>query len=54
MPSAPLVPLPISGRPSSAWVGALINPSNCPKGDVLAASVAAYAPAPAVNPATNC
>ena len=49
VPGAPLAPLPISGRPNSSWVGALIRLSSCCSGDVLAASAAAYDPAPVVN-----
>lgn len=44
-------PLPISGRPNNARVGALIAFSNCCS--TLAASAPAYAPAPAANARTN-
>lgn len=48
---APSAPLPISGRPNNARVGALIAFSNCCS--TLAASAPAYAPAPAANARTN-
>lgn len=42
---------PINGRPSSAWVGALITPSTiC---SAAAASAEAYAPAPVLKACTN-
>jgi hypothetical protein len=37
---AALAPLPTSGRPNNAWLGALTRPSNSANGDVLAASAA--------------
>lgn len=45
-------PWPISGRPSSAMVGALIAPSSCCS--TLAASALAYAPAVLVRVCTIC
>ncbi len=46
-----LAPSPINGRPSSAWVGALITPSTiC---SAAAASAEAYAPAPVLKACTN-
>lgn len=48
---APSAPLPIKGRPSSAWVGALIAASSCCS---TWASAAAYAPAPPASVCTNC
>lgn len=50
-PGAPSAPLPIKGRPSSAWVGALIAASSCCS---TWASAAAYAPAPPASVCTNC
>lgn len=51
VPGAPSAPLPIKGRPSSAWVGALIAASSCCS---TWASAAAYAPAPPASVCTNC
>ncbi|VAZ68843.1 hypothetical protein LAUMK40_04998 [Mycobacterium kansasii] len=45
--AVPSAPLPISGRPSNTWVGSLIALNRACIGDALAASAAAYAPAPA-------
>ncbi|CKT13292.1 Uncharacterised protein [Mycobacterium tuberculosis] len=52
VPGAPSAPWPISGRPSSAMVGALIAPSSCCS--TLAASALAYAPAVLVRVCTIC
>ncbi|CKN68981.1 Uncharacterised protein [Mycobacterium tuberculosis] len=51
MPGAPLAPLPISGRPNSAWAGALTAASMF--GPALAASALAYAPASTVRVRTT-
>ncbi|CNW27027.1 Uncharacterised protein [Mycobacterium tuberculosis] len=50
-PGPPSAPLPINGRPSNVWVGALIALSRvcC----TLAASALAYEPAPAFRARTN-
>jgi hypothetical protein len=48
-----LVPLPISGRPISASVGALIALSAPCKGEALAASAAAYDPEAPFKACTN-
>ncbi|CFE27034.1 Uncharacterised protein [Mycobacterium tuberculosis] len=50
--AVPSAPLPISGRPHSAWVGALIKPSTCCS--TLVALALAYALAAPVNACTNC
>ncbi len=49
--AVPCAPSPISGRPSSVWVGAFTAPSRLRS---TAASVLAYRPAAAVNACTNC
>ncbi|CKU88736.1 Uncharacterised protein [Mycobacterium tuberculosis] len=54
VPGAPLAPLPISGRPNSARAGALITSSTPSSGAALAASAAAYEPAPAVSARNDC
>ncbi|CKV95355.1 Uncharacterised protein [Mycobacterium tuberculosis] len=54
VPGAPSAPLPISGRPNAARKGALIASSSGLVMDAaLAASAAAYEPAPAVKACTN-
>ncbi len=53
VPAAPSAPLPISGRPSSACVGAFMTFNACCSGEALAASAIAYALAPAFTACIN-